>query len=170
MFKKLFMSMSLSILVLLVSTTGFAQTSYVPQGKFVTPMLMHDTHSLNLTQTEFILTNITGSLVHCNIKVFDQNGNDVSSYSQVISGPSQGTVSVISTGGEFDIPAHCSRWYVFGLRTSSGIGSFGYAIINWTAEDSSLTKALIGDKFYKGAMGSGLGYAGCYPLNSGNPF
>ncbi|WP_432738339.1 hypothetical protein [Maridesulfovibrio sp. FT414] len=54
------------------------------------------------------------------------------------------------------------------LATHSGV--IGHAVISWFADDTKLTKALLVDKWHKGTMGSGLGYAVSSPLNNGQPF
>ncbi|WP_432738340.1 hypothetical protein [Maridesulfovibrio sp. FT414] len=103
--------MSAAMVVLMCG--GVFATDFVPQGSCSTPMFAQYTHSLNFTQTELLINNITGSTVYCKVTVYDQNGNDVSSHAQIISGPTNGVITVVSTGNEFDIPAHGSRQYVF---------------------------------------------------------
>ncbi|MDC7217953.1 MAG: hypothetical protein PQJ28_02905 [Spirochaetales bacterium] len=159
-----------AVLVVLMCGAAFAQGSFVPQGSTTVPFMTFWANSKNYYRTNIYLSNITSSNLKCKVTPFDHDGYEVPQYLNVLSGNNSGSSAHISVGvEEFDIPAHSTRCVTIKV-TDSVKAIYGYALIEWSSDDSVLRRALIGDVRKYGLGAGGQPYGGHYPLNNGQPF
>ena len=114
------------------------------------------------------VSNITDSAVTCRVKVYDYNGNDLSSYCHVTTGDDSTYFKTLSTGvNTFVLPAHSSRVFSF-FKKNMSKSVVGYAVIEWTSENEDLRKALIATHRLVGAATHH--HMGMVMINNGQPF
>lgn len=154
-------------IVILLSSVASAEECFNAKGSTLVPsMICHHTNSTQYNSTRLDISNITGTEVTCRVRVYDQDGNDVSSHCTIVKGSSTSSFSTISTGSNtFSIPAHSSRIYAF---STNGKSVNGYAVIEWTSTDENLRNALIAGYCYMGV--SDKIYSSMAFVNDGQPF
>lgn len=117
------------------------------------------------------LTNISGADIECRVKMYDHNGNDVSSIIKILTGNDSGTGSVdVAYGSDvFSMPAGSSR--LVSLWTSNmNKRIIGHAVIEWGSEDPNVRKALLAEGRRITTNGTGPAYACSVQVNGGMPF
>ncbi|WP_320174952.1 hypothetical protein [Maridesulfovibrio sp.] len=156
-------------MVLLMSGGAMAEEAFNAQGSAIVPHVKSYRSSKGGLYTSFYISNITNQNVRCKVDVYDQSGNNVSSYGDVwtiVSGQYQ-----LAAGGDdvFDIPAYSTRYFNF---TKSGIlmRTMGYAVIKWNSNDPQMTKALVSTAQYTGGTYNDYLYGGVAYINNGQPF
>ncbi|WP_291325153.1 hypothetical protein [Desulfovibrio sp. UCD-KL4C] len=157
--------LSMAMLVLMCGIAGAAD--FNAQGSAIVPHMRScmTYNPTNSTSTGMYLSNITDKNINCKISVYDQNGNDISSYGYVMTViPNSTGYQYVASGSQaFDIAAHSSCYFkysgTFNART------FGYAVVKWNSSDALMTKALVGAVEYSSEMSGGNVY-----INNGHPF
>ncbi|ACS80707.1 hypothetical protein [Maridesulfovibrio salexigens] len=161
-------------MVLLMSGGAIAQETFIPQGSaLVSGIEVLYRGSYRYFQNRMFLTNITDQTIQCRVTVFDHNGDDITHFGQVMTGPAGGGGGhvVVSSGtGLFEIPAHSTRAFWFGSLLSGTMTFYGHAVVEWMSNSSKLRRALIGS-IYKFSLGSSSNYyATERDINGGQPF
>lgn len=163
--KRLMIAMLLA--VLMCSSAMAAEGCFNAKGStLVSDVLCRNKSDSQFFKTNLSISNITSSNVTCRVKVYDHNGDDVSTSCSIwVGSPTGSFVSVSSGKNVFEIPAHSSRIYSFLTDQKSVVG---YAVIEWTSDNEDLRKALIATKRYEGV--SRECFAAMCNINSGQPF
>ncbi len=132
-----------AVMVVMMCGGVFAQGAFVPQGSAIVPdVTAWQKDSTNSEYTKLHLTNITGSNIHVKIKVYNHDGLDVTYYGKVYTGSSTYKYVTVASGtGEFDMPAHSSRVFLFVAPSQMLI--CGNAVVEWSSDDMQLHKALL---------------------------
>ncbi len=160
----------LSVAILILTCGSAIADSFNGKGCTLVPVTVFWGHSRNYTQTSITVSNITGSTVKCHVILYDHDGNEVDSIGTVQSGAIGSHETTISTGTNiFELPPNSTRRYTIS-KTNTVFGICGYAVVEWTSNDSKLRKALIGEVWRTGIAGGDLYYSGNYILNNGQPF
>jgi len=166
---KRLMSVVLSMVVVLMMCCGaMAQECFNAQGSIVVPCIYSTYISASdWTAPHMVISNITDKEVQCKVKVFDQDGIDVTYLGYVFSGGEP--LNVISSGiGDFDIPAYSTRVYAFN-RDGGKKRVAGYATIEWKSDDTKLRNALVGGVFRARGFASSRSDSERL-INNGQPF
>ena len=164
---KRFMSVVLSMVVVLMMCDGAMAEEFYAQGGALVPNIRYIVSSDRVWMyPEIVLTNITNDTVQCQVRVYDADGLDLTSRGAAYKGGTTSTVN-IGAGGNFEIPPHSSRMYVV-LVAGSKINTLGHAEIQWMSSDSKARKALIGG----GTIRKKNDYRSdtSFLINQGNPF
>ncbi|WP_291329918.1 hypothetical protein [Desulfovibrio sp. UCD-KL4C] len=134
--------LSMAMLMLMCGAAGADE--FKAQGSALVAGIDHRYVSvLDFYATSLRLSNITGEPVQCKVTVFNHNGEDITSYGHVLTGGSSDLQVILGGTGTFDIPPYSSR--IYELKSSTLKQSVtGYAIVEWTSDNSKLRKALIG--------------------------
>lgn len=100
--------------------------------------------STTYIETRIYVTNITGSQVTGRVTIYDQDGNDVTSYCSVYTGDqSSKNIKLLESGtGTFELPAASTRVVRF-CKANLNKCIVGHAVIEWSSDDTHLRKALI---------------------------
>ncbi|SME96175.1 hypothetical protein [Desulfovibrio gilichinskyi] len=160
--------LSVAMLVLMCGAAG-AQ-DFPVRGSAIVPNLLYQFWSSEQSIDSYItITNITNVAVKCRVLVYDHSGNDISSYGIALTG-GNGNWATVSTGSaDFEIPAHGSRF--FHLANTYPLKSIiAHAIIEWSADDAKLRKALIAGGWTFFVMGNSNFSHGNFLVNHGDPF
>jgi len=164
--KKLMFALAM---VMLLCGTAFAEDCFNAKGSAIVPCVMARYHSSSyFVKTNFTISNITDSDVTCRVKVFDHDGNDVSTNCSVSTGSDSTSYKKLSTGvNEFVIPAHSTRIYNF-FKNNMAKSIAGYAVIEWTSSNENLRKAIVATTRMNGVAGQF--YSNMSFINNGQPF
>ncbi len=162
--------LSVAMLILMCGVAGAA--NFNAQGSAIVPHVkgLMSYISTNSTYTAMYLSNVTNQNIECKIDVYDQNGNDVSSYGYILNPiPNNSGYQYVASGSSvFSIAAHSSRYFKY-----SGGGystrTFGYAVVKWNSNDPLMTKALVGAVEYRSGSNSSMSGGNVY-INNGQPF
>ncbi|WP_147822612.1 hypothetical protein [Salidesulfovibrio onnuriiensis] len=163
--KKLMLALAM---VVMLSSVAAAQECFNAKGSaVVTGIVSYYADNQWRDFNSFWVTNISSSAVTCRVRVFDQDGMDVTNFCSVSTGSSGKKFKTIATGtGTFELPAGATRMVHF-IATNHAI--MGHAIIDWTSEDNNLRKALISTfRMYK--TEANRGFMSTTPVNNGQPF
>lgn len=156
-------------LILIYCGSAAAQDCFNAQGKALVPDFTWYYVSSGSNETPHLtVTNITGVPVRCKITLYDDQGNDISNYGRVCAGGTTNWTTVATNTGEFELPAHSSRFF---YATTSGAQKciVGYAVIQWTSDDPMLQNALIaGGHMIRSDVAARAG--GKFFVNNGKPF
>ncbi|WP_320173442.1 hypothetical protein [Maridesulfovibrio sp.] len=159
-----------AVMVVMMCGGVFAQGTFVPQGSAIVPGVESGfISSKSNWATYMALTNITNDVVVCRVLVYDQNGNDVTYHTKVMTGStSSGWVVIASGSSDFEIPAHSTRKFVLQTLGSKEV-IIGHATIQWSSNDPLPHNALIGAARTAGYVDSKI-FATNIPINNGQPF
>ncbi|WP_147822611.1 hypothetical protein [Salidesulfovibrio onnuriiensis] len=158
--------LALAMVVMLCASASATVDCFNAKGSALVPsVISRYANDSQFLKTNMDISNITGTEVTCRVKVYDQNGDDVSSNGSVWIGNSIGGFTQLSTGNTFKIPAHSSRLFSF---FTDGKSVNGYAVIEWTSADEDLRKALIAGSRIVGV--SGQKCSSHVLINNGQPF
>jgi len=166
---KRLMSVVLSVVVVLMMCGGaMAEECFNAQGSALVPNIIYVyNNAKNYVYPYITISNITDKEVQCKVKVFDQDGIDVTYLGYVFSGGEP--LNVISSGiGDFDIPAYSTRVYAFN-RDGGKKRVAGYATIEWKSDDTKLRNALVGGVFRARGFASSRSDSERL-INNGQPF
>ncbi len=167
---KRLMSVVLSMVVVLMMCGGAMAEDFNAQGSYLIPHIkgLRNGKNGSYDVTRFYVSNITESAVQSKIIIYDQNGNDVSSYGDVYSPSGANWQHIIAGGNTFEIPAHSTRMFEF-ARDSVNERTIGYGLVLWKSSDPQKRKALVGSTEYY-YMDGARGFGGAIYMNNGNPF
>ncbi|WP_421899315.1 hypothetical protein [Maridesulfovibrio sp.] len=170
MMKQIRAGLMSAVLVVLICGAAFAQGTFVPQGSVIVPGLESVfISSKSNWATYMALTNITNDAISCRVIVYDQNGNDVTYRTKIMTGSASSGWVVIAAGtSDFEIPAHSTRKFVLQAVGSKEV-IIGHATIQWSSNDPLPHTALIGSARTGGYVDSKI-FATNIPINNGQPF
>ena len=161
--KSLMKSLLAVIVVLMMCGSALAQTDFNAKGSIVVPNIWsYKQLPSSWLYTYINVSNITGTDVQCKITVYDNDGTDVTQYSQIYTRGSNYYTEVSAGTGEFDLPAHATRTY--SIKATPSIS--GYAVVEWKSSDPQLRKALVAGMLVL-YNNSGVGIS---EINNGQPF
>ena len=117
------------------------------------------------------VTNISGSEITCRFKVYDHDGNDISSLIDVFTGNNTASSAVMLTSGAqpFTLPAGATRFVRIWDENMDKL-IHGHAVIEWSSEDPNIKKALMAIGRWYHYSKSNYALAGSIPVNGGQPF
>lgn len=164
--------LSLTLLVLFCGS-ALAETTFNGRGSaIVNNVRAYNPNSTYNEQTEFAVTNISGSAVTCRVTVYDHDGTDVTSICNVYSGNKNSTSSaLIASGtGQFELPAGNTRVVSFHAADASVGIIYGHAVIEWSSADTNLRKALIASLRVFARTGADSTGTSLTMINNGQPF
>ncbi len=166
--KKLMFALAM---VMLLCGTAFAEDCFNAKGSAIVPGMYARYSGSNIYQSDHvIISNIDNTAVTCRVTVYDQDGNDVSSYCKLYTGGDNQTLEELSSGvNTFEIPANSTRLFQF-YQSGMTKCMIGYAVIEWTSSDAKQRKSLVASLRSNGKWGSGTFYATQLLINNGQPF
>ncbi len=156
--------LSMAMLMLMCGAAG--ADDFHPQGNaLVSGLFQYYARDKVQSNSMIVLSNITSDDVQCKVTVYDQNGSDITTLGLVYAAS-----SLISTGtGLFDIPAHSTRRFYLPGNAPEKF-NVGYAIIEWSATDTTIRKALIGSVLHNRQNGDNSIGISDKDINGGQPF
>ncbi|WP_432736561.1 hypothetical protein [Maridesulfovibrio sp. FT414] len=160
------------ILVALIYSVSFAQSSFYPQGSTITPIWTYYTNPTLYIDNNFIVTNITDDTIECRITVYDQNGNIAPAFGQVYTGSDTNPWILISSAtNQFELPPNSSRIFIYSKRLQGNTGAvIGRAVIEWSSDNTKTRKALMGKVIGIEMCGTNGVRSNAILLNNGQPF
>lgn len=160
------------VTVIFMCGIAFAETDFYPNGSILIPSIEFSHFPANqniFVNTAIIVTNITDKTVKCRIGLYDQDGEDFTTFAQVYTGSYTQNHVLISTGtGDFELPPHATRM-VGPNDSSTPVQIIGHAILEWSCDDPKIRKALIAGIRYLRKYPGSEGLAVTY-INNGQPF
>ncbi len=157
-------------MLMLMCGAATAEVSFDAQGSILVPDIISRYRDKISSEWTFInLTNITGENVQCQITIYDHDGNEVTVGQSVRTGGSNGVDITLSNTGNFEIPAHSTRRFVFNADNTGQHMYLGYAVIEWNSNDPQQRKALIGGVEKLRTSGNST-FKGEFLINNGQPF
>ena len=159
--------LSVAMLILMCGVAG--ADDFNAKGSALVPNLQYCNNGRGANYYSSInITNITGNDVQCRVTMYDHDGLDITSLGQVYTGGGSAWTLLSEGTGDFEIPAHSTRFY---LLAKAGIikNITGYAVIEWKSDDPLLRKALIGGTRLWASSTAGQ-RGGNFLINNGQPF
>lgn len=159
--KKLMIS-AVMVLILFGAIPAQAGSS----GSTIIPtVVFHYNNDQSYSWVNLMLSSIVDKEVTCSVRVFDQDGIDITdtAISNLYTGSPTG-IQPVGTSATFNIPAHGSR--MLQLYKAALHGTLAHAIIQWSSEDKTIGKALVGSVSSQSTVYGSSTVA----INNGQPF